>query len=798
MNRLKRRSVASSFTSLLLTFVVFSAFGKAKDAQQPIKLQVVLQSGVAEFSVAGQSYKIREGESAGAWTFMGLVRSRFDKKIRYAVLEDFTRQKGHILLVDSAGIQIDLPKSLEPTVAEPSTLYRGHTLQEVMNSDHDLLGEEILSKSGDPQYDEVAACLRPIAKMRTYTFVGTHESIDKLGFQYGGRTPSFDAAPYDPLISRVREAGKVWDGLIGGWLPVVRFVYPEDESHWTEMIAFAPLHQDNGNDRIQPVWYRVARIDAGHLKWARYFSSYHPFPPREHCGAAPFYEDLVAMREGWERALAPGMKVDIPDQRLADMARHSLVRDMITRVGDYPKYGVFDKNYGGSEHDGFPDTFNADTTAMTEWGLFGLARAYIANYLGKFVGDDGSILYRGPETGQYGRMLTVIAAYANYSGDGELLLKYRRRIDGVTNLLLSMRAKALKLPSSDPAYGMIVGWSEADSCLDPDPPRYMQPYFSNSTEAARGFGDLGKVWERIGTTTKNQELEAWGRRLVSESQALEKDIQTAIGRSLLEVQGSACLPAIAGVKEPFDVALTHDPLDPQYRSYRAYMEMLFSGDLTREQVETIVNYRAAHQDTILGIPTAYGYATHELNGFISYGHGYGLIQNDLVRKYLLLLYSIMAHQYTRGTWTAPETRNIDPDHFAAPYCTPAEMVVPMMTRWMLVFEDPKTDTLWLAKGTPRSWLEDGKSFSASNAPTKWGKVEFSVASHLNKGVVTATIQFSPSAGPLTKLRLRAPEGNKISSVMLNGKAWSQYDASEETITLPSHMSNKVSLTVSYQ
>ena len=142
------------------------------------------------------------------------------------------------------------------------------------------------------------------------------------------------------------------------------------------------------------------------------------------------------------------------------------------------------------------------------------------------------------------------------------------------------------------------------------------------------------------------------------------------------------------MKEPFHVAVARDKLDPQFRSYRAYMEMLYSGNLTRAQVETIVNYRAAHHDIILGIPTVYGYDTHEWGGFLSYGHGYGLLQHDFTREYLLLLYSLMAHQYTRGTWTAPETRLLDPKRFAAPYCTPAQMTVPLLTRWMLVFEEP--------------------------------------------------------------------------------------------------------------
>jgi hypothetical protein len=60
------------------------------------------------------------------------------------------------------------------------------------------------------------------------------------------------------------------------------------------------------------------------------------------------------------------------------------------------------------------------------------------------------------------------------------------------------------------------------------------------------------------------------------------------------------------------------------------------------------------------------------------------------------------------------------------------------------------------------------------------------------------IQFSFLGGPVTKLRLRVPEGNRISSVKLDGKPWAQFDALEETITIPSNVGHKVSLTVFYQ
>lgn len=757
----------------------------------------ISDTGEVTVSQNGSSLVLRKGDVTGAWTLMATISAPDGKR---AVFEDFSDMRGHILFMAPGRTETDLPKSLEPSRAAARNLYRGHTLKDVVDSDEDLLGKELLAGGADPDYAAVAACLPPIFRMQTYTFVGTRENYEKVGFAYGGRTSDFDPAVYIPEIDKVRQRHDVWDGLVGGWLPAVRFVYPGEQGAWSELIAYAPFRMDNGNRWIQPVWYRVARVENNRLKWVRYFDSYHPFPPRGDHPPEPFYDQLLQMRAGWERVLERGMHVDVPDARVRNMALHSLVRDMITRMDVWPKYGVYDKNYGGSEHDGFPDTFNADTTAMLEWGQIGLAGQFIDNYLGKFVRDDGSILYRGPETGQYGRMLTVVAQYANYGGDTGILLKNRSKIDGITKLLLNLRTEALKRKPGDPAYGMISGWSEADACLDPQPERYNQPYFSNSTEAARGFRDLGEVWRRIGQRSNDDSLAAWGDRLVREAKALETDLQQAIQRSILTNTRPQCLPAIAGVKEPFDVAARRDPLDPQFRSYRPYMEMMYSGNLTREQVELIFRYRAAHRDTIVGVPTAYGWNTAEIAGFLTYGHGYGLLQHDFIREFLLTLYGTMAHQYTRGTWTAPETRNIvREDREAAPYCTPAQLVVPEMTRWMLVFEDPQSPTLWLAKGTPRTWLADGQKIAVSAAPTKWGLVGYEINSRLSSDRVDVVVQLPQTAfGAAVKVRLRTPEGKRLRSVSVNGKPWTDFDAASEVIGLPASVSGRVQVSANYQ
>ncbi len=776
--------------------------GHATEVNTPprpdVKIGRFLENSAIELLVGENKGTLHVGEHLGSWTFVELVPGVSVGHPKYAVLEDFEHQDGHLLFVDTRGVQIDLPKSSEKTSADPSSLYLGHTVDEIMNSASDLLGNQILSKPGDPDYEEIASVFPPIRKIKTYSFVGTPETVDKVGFVYGGRTPDFDPAPYYPPINQIREQGHVWDGLVGGYLPVLRFVYPETPGNWTEMIAFAPLRISNGNNRIQPVWYRVSRIENGTLKWTRYIDSYHPFPPRLDYDPKLFYSDLADLKSGWDEMLKQGMKIDLPDERVANLARFSLVRAMMTRVAYFPKYGAFDKDYAGSEHDGFPDTFTVETAALLDWGLVDRAGRYIDNYFGEFVRDDGSILYRGPETGQYGRMLTLVAQFVNFGGDPAVLLKRRSRIDGVTKLLLTLRAKALTLPASDPAYGMIAGWSEADACLDADPPRYMQPYFSNSTEAARGFRDLGMVWQSIGRKAGNAELTAWGKRLVHEAAELRKDIDTSISRSLLTVDGETILPSIAGVKEPFHVTVARDETDPQFRSYRAYMEMMYSGSLTKDQVRMIAEYRSNHHDVILGVPTAYGYKSAELAGFLSYGYGYGLIQKDMIREALLMMYSDMAHQYTRGTWTAPETRNVLIDRLAAPYCTPAELVVALMTRWLLVFEDPESNTLWLGKAVPRKWLEDGKTTAISAAPTKWGRVGFSVVSHVATGTIAARIELPGSAFAVsTNLRLRAPGEVKMKSVTLNGKPWTQFSSENETITIPAGMSGTVNLVAQY-
>lgn len=53
-------------------------------------------------------------------------------------------------------------------------------------------------------------------------------------------------------------------------------------------------------------------------------------------------------------------------------------------------------------------------------------------------------------------------------------------------------------------------------------------------------------------------------------------------------------------------------------------------------------------------------------------------------------------------------------------CTPAQLVVALMTRWLLVVEEADAATLRLGRGIARAWFADGATVAVDDAPTRRG------------------------------------------------------------------------------
>ena len=59
---------------------------------------------------------------------------------------------------------------------------------------------------------------------------------------------------------------------------------------------------------------------------------------------------------------------------------------------------------------------------------------------------------------------------------------------------------------------------------------------------------------------------------------------------------------------------------------------------------------------------------------------------------------------TRGSWTTPEGTIPDRDRGSTDYVAAGVVIAPTYLKWMLLFEEPNTRTVWLAKALPREWL----------------------------------------------------------------------------------------------
>ena len=108
-----------------------------------------------------------------------------------------------------------------------------------------------------------------------------------------------------------------------------------------------------------------------------------------------------------------------------------------------------------------------------------------------------------------------------------------------------------------------------------------------------------------------------------------------------------------------------------------------------------------------------------------------------------------------------------PEQYAdctAPDCGTAGWFV-LNFRNMLLTEDK--EVLWIAKGTPRAWLEQGETIAVTDAPTAFGDLSYTIASDVDNNRITAAIDV-PSRGEIAQinLRLRHPDAAIIKSVKI--------------------------------
>jgi hypothetical protein len=694
----------------------------------------------------------------------------------WKVYEDLRTREGVITYLSASGAR-SLQKSAEASFPEDTPAYLKLALKDIGTSPRDLLADRLLEGGEDPDLERVRSAAPPMGSLQTTgpswrlpwdTFVGTKECSDTMPVFSSGSTRTYHPIQFFPEDNQ--KAGKKrFDGLVGGWMPAVRKILPASESAYDEVILFGDVA---ASDKfIVQTWHRTVEVDNGKIVKVVYGYSYPSFPPaRVDPLPEEFYRALLVFAGYWEDQVRDFAPASLPQNVWIDMSKHAFAKELMVRPGGvYPKYGAVDRDYYGSEYDGFQDIFTSSVCTNLEWGRFDMARGVIDNYFTNFVDKKGMINMRGPETAQFGLTLSLLARYFDYTHDRELLLKHQSKIEATAALLCTLHDESLRLSKDDPGYGLIHGWSESDSCLMPKPQIWWLPYFANNAFAARGLRDLSRVWNAVGIPNAQvtEQCSAWKSR----SKGLQDAVIASIENNIRRDKTPPYIGPYAGAVGTFWESMQNEHPSPQQWPHRAYAELLHADVLPPDLANLVIDCMRAYGGTTFGVvanvepPHPEG---RDILGFISYGYAQTLLRLDRIEEFLLFLYSHRYHDHTRGSWTAGEVAGIDGD--SALFCIPAQLTIPALFRWMLVLEDSDEDRLYFGKGLPRDWVTSGKEIAIERAPTRWGRVNMKIAANPNTGTIRAKIDLDRAGSPKEiQVKLRLPRRNSLRSAMVNGR-----------------------------
>jgi len=737
---------------------------------------------------AGWAQKPGLGEAVSVEGYSLITEFKTETKT-WKVYEDLRTREGAVVFVSSAGATRLLTKSAEASMPEGSP-YLGLALKEIGLSSADLLADRLL-QNGDPDPEAVKSAAPPMASAeknpRTWTtFVGTKEAFDVTPVYRSGNTRTYHPIQYSSQLREALKTEQVYDGLLGGWMPAVRKVIPISDQKYWEVIVFGEVGP-NKNKYIVHTWHRTARIENGKVAEVVYGHSYPAYPPvRKDPQPEEFYRALLAFAEYWEQELHDFAPTSVPQNVWIDMSKHSFAKELMTRPGGlYPKYGAVDRDYGGSEYDGFQDIFTSAIYTNMEWGRLETARLFIDNYFTEYVDANGMIDMRGPETAQFGMTLSLLSRYFSYTHDSALMLKHRAKIEATARLLAEMHDESLRLSRDDPSYGLIRGWSESDSCLHENPSLYWQPYYANSAFAARGFKDIAGTWTELAKLKSMPEMDTLAAKWLTRSKTLRGRTIESIERGIQSDKTPPYLGLFPGTTLTFRESLEKERPSPQQWPHRPYAELLQADILPPRLANLVIDCMRAYGATTLGVVAnvwRFEEDGREILGFISYGYAQMLLRLDRIEEFLLFLYAHRYHVHTRGSWTAGEVTGITGD--SGLYCVPAQQTIPLIVRWMLVLEDSDEEILYLAKGVPREWVGSGKRIRAEGVPTRWGRVTFDLSVQQDAKVLAGNVELSGASLPKeVHFKLRLPKNMPIQGLTVNGEPAGMGGIHQDTVII---------------
>lgn len=631
---------------------------------------------------------------------------------------------------------------------------------ELMSAANDPLAEKILSQS-EPSYDLLAAALPPV---RDVAFVGSRETYERPMLWPDGRLMGTE----DEHTSREHELVRCdW---LDGSLPALRHLYETPQGQ-REQLTFVT----SGEQGETLLWQRIIQ-QTGQDEVVTYLCGGQPTPCEE------FYQALFIVWSHWDYGRARGIQLNLPEPDLVDAAVAMVHLGLLTFRGLLSRYGV--GTYDKVDANSFPPAVIFLVQALMGWGHLNRARDVFSHYLSRYVNIDGTLDYHGPAVAEYGQLLSLVGDYVSLSGNRRWFMRRLTLLRPMWQRLVALRQESLqRYPAGDPHHGLIPGLPEADYHTNGE--QWNAFYYSGDVWACRGLLDLGLLMQRMG-------LNKEGIALASEAMAYKRDIEASL--RLVMADNGEFVPPSPDQPEPIE-RLTPDP-HFSYCNYRYLPEMVSAGILDKDLMRKVSAWRRAHAGELLGMTRF----KERLDDWPALHYARALLETDDIDRYLLLLYAHWTQHCAQGSLAAYEQVQIRPDEsgyrrMVAGQVVPCQVMVPIMLRWALVYEERDTDVLWLGRAMPRRWLQPGRTVRVKGVPTHYGNVGFTVrvlADGSGKVVVRLPKEL---AEVQVKLRLRAPEGKRLLQAVHCDQPCSHEG---DTIRLPRGVSGRITLDVQWE
>jgi hypothetical protein len=495
-----------------------------------------------------------------------------------------------------------------------------------------------------------------------------------------------------------------------------------------------------------------------------------PRPPAP--GRAAYKQAKRSLVGYWDRRLSAAATFVVPEKRVLDAERNLLIQNMLMSW----RYSL------GNSYERFSWELVDVAEVMGDYGFHGIERAILGASLRSSS--------RFPNRAAGERMAASAHYYRRFRNR-----RYVKRVTPVFRKYLAAFDRQLKASP----HGILRKERYGADIVSPVYGLHAQAL------VLQGLRGMSETWKRTGHPV----LALQSSRLADR---LESGLREAVRSSETELPDGSLFVPIAlldGEERPYD-SLTAWKRGSYWNLVMPYV--LGSGFFRpgSREADGVLRYMLNHGSRFLGLVRFNPHTGVYNPGYQAPGsddvYGTGVVRfladNDRPDQLVLSLYGKLAAGMTPETYVAGEGSTIAPSpgryyrFMHRPPNSGNNAFFLEALRLTLVNETTDENDvprgLELAYSTPRAWLRSGR-IVVRRAPTSFGPLSYSIDARARAIRVRVNVPARTPPGTL-RLRLRLPDGQRITGITRGGRAFHAFDPGTETIDL-SGLTGRIDLVV---